>query len=149
MTVPVPVIVVVPLMVYMASYIGRFHTSIVGWPHAFARRQLHMLRFHIDLTSGQQYQSRPWEWLAIRRPIAYFFSEYHGRYREVIAIGTPFVWWPGALGVLVAAWSTLRNRSAARARRSRSRLPFFCFASCNTSSNWRYVDDTSNASMSG
>ncbi|MDX6494779.1 MAG: dolichyl-phosphate-mannose-protein mannosyltransferase [Gaiellales bacterium] len=105
-------LVVVPLIVYTASYAGRFHTGIAGWPHTFARRQLHMLRFHIDLSSGQQYQSRPWEWLAIRRPIAYFFSAYQGRYREVIAIGTPFVWWPGAVGVLVAAWSTLRKRSA-------------------------------------
>jgi dolichyl-phosphate-mannose-protein mannosyltransferase len=105
-------LVAVPLIVYTASYIGRFHTGILGWPHAFARRQLHMLRFHIDLTSGQQYQSRPWEWLAIRRPIANFFSAHNGRYREVIAIGTPFVWWPGAVGVLVASWSTLRKRSA-------------------------------------
>ncbi|MDX6549297.1 MAG: dolichyl-phosphate-mannose-protein mannosyltransferase [Gaiellales bacterium] len=105
-------LVVVPAVVYAASYAGRLHSGALDWPLAFARRQLHMLRFHIDLSSGQQYQSRPWEWLAIKRPIAYFFTDYGGRYREVIAIGTPFVWWPGAVGVLVAVWSTLRARSA-------------------------------------
>jgi dolichyl-phosphate-mannose-protein mannosyltransferase len=103
----------VPAAVYAATYIGRFHAGVAGWPHAFLRRQLHMLRFHYDLGGAQQYQSRPWEWLAIRRPVAYWFTSFNGDFREVIAIGSPFVWWPGAAGVLLAAWTALRRRSAA------------------------------------
>jgi dolichyl-phosphate-mannose-protein mannosyltransferase len=106
-------LVAVPLAVYAASYVGRLHAGIAGWPHAFARRQLHMLRFHADLSGENQYQSRPWEWLAIRRPVAYYFSAHGGRYREVIAIGSPFVWWTGAAGALAGAWTAFRARSAA------------------------------------
>ncbi len=106
-------LVAVPLVIYTASYAGRLDASLVGWPHAFARRQLHMLRFHADLSGDSQYQSRPWEWLAIRRPVGYYFSAYGGRYREVIAIGSPFVWWTGAAGALVAAWTSLRSRTVA------------------------------------
>jgi dolichyl-phosphate-mannose-protein mannosyltransferase len=108
-------LIALPLVVYTASYVGRLHTGIAGWPHAFARRQLHMLRFHADLSGDNQYQSRPWEWLAIRRPVAYYFSAHGDRYREVIAIGSPFVWWAGAVGVLVGAWTAFRARSAAGA----------------------------------
>lgn len=106
-------LVAVPLAVYAASYVGRLHAGIAGWPHAFARRQLHMLRFHAGLSGENQYQSRPWEWLAIRRPVAYYFSAHGDRYREVIAIGSPFVWWTGAAGALAGAWTALRARSAA------------------------------------
>jgi dolichyl-phosphate-mannose-protein mannosyltransferase len=103
----------VPAVVYTATYAGRLDAGLAGWPHAFARRQLHMLRFHSDLSGDSQYQSRPWEWLAIRRPVAYYFSANGGRYREVIAIGAPFVWWTGAVGVLSAAGTSLRARRAA------------------------------------
>ena len=108
-------LIALPLVVYTASYVGRLHTGIAGWPHAFARRQLHMLRFHADLSGDNQYQSRPWEWLPIRRPVAYYFSAHGDRYREVIAIGSPFVWWTGAAGVLAGAWTAIRARSVAGA----------------------------------
>ena len=69
-----------------------------------------MLRFHADLSGENQYQSRPWEWLAIRRPVAYYFSAHGDRYREVIAIGSPFVWWTGAAGALALTEKLVKDR---------------------------------------
>ena len=104
-------LVALPAVVYTASYAGRLDAGVAGWPRAFARLQLHMWRFQDGLDGVNPYQSRPWEWLPMRRPVAYFFSEHGGVYREVLAIGSPPIWWAGAAGLLVAAVAWARRRS--------------------------------------
>jgi len=105
-------LVVLPAVVYTASFAGRLDGGPATWPRAFARLQLHMWRFQDGLDGVNPYQSRPWEWLPMRRPVAYYFSEHGGTYREVLAVGSPPIWWAGAIGVLVAAAVWIRRRSS-------------------------------------
>jgi dolichyl-phosphate-mannose-protein mannosyltransferase len=104
---------VVPLVVYVASYMGRVDGELLALPwregsawRVILEHQLAMLRFHTGLAGDHPYESAPWSWLLLRRPVAYSFATDAGSYREILAIGNPFTWWPGAvaLGVVGVGW---------------------------------------------
>ncbi len=105
---------VVPVLTYMASYIGRMPGELIALPWDTAsvwrgiwEHQRAMLEFHTGLGGNHPYQSPAWSWPLIRRPVAYWFEDSAGSYREIIALGNPLVWWPGlvALAALVVTWA--------------------------------------------
>jgi dolichyl-phosphate-mannose--protein O-mannosyl transferase len=113
---------VVPLAVYLASYTGRVHGDLLALPwregsawRAIGEHQLAMLRFHTGLAGHHPYESAPWSWLLLKRPVAYSFAAEAGRYREVLAIGNPLTWWTGAVALTAVCVSWTRS-GAARAR---------------------------------
>ena len=104
---------IVPLAVYVASYTGRMPGAILALPwqagsvwRGIWDHQQAMLDFHTTLGGDHPYQSPPWSWPLLRRPVAYWFSEEGGSYRQILALGNPLAWWPGlvALVVLGIAW---------------------------------------------
>lgn len=114
---PIPatlVLVAVPaLVVYVASYTGRMPGEVIGlpwvdgtfWRNVFEHQRA-MLDFHTSLAGNHPYESQPWSWLLDRRPVAYFFVDDGGSYREILALGNPVVWWTAlvALVALAVAW---------------------------------------------
>ncbi|GAB2830751.1 dolichyl-phosphate-mannose--protein mannosyltransferase [Streptomyces daliensis] len=77
--------------------------------------------FHVGLTSGHTYQSNPWSWLVLGRPVSYFYESpkagkdgctdvAEGCAREVLALGTPLLWWAGCLAVLYVLYRWLFRR---------------------------------------
>jgi dolichyl-phosphate-mannose--protein O-mannosyl transferase len=107
-------LVAVPAMVvYVASYTGRMPGQLIGlpwldgtfWRNVFEHQRA-MLDFHTSLGGNHPYESQPWSWLLDRRPVAYFFVDDGGSYREILALGNPVVWWTAlaALVVLAVAW---------------------------------------------
>jgi len=103
----------VPVLVYLASYIGRMPGAIVALPweagsvwRGIWDHQQAMLEFHTTLGGDHPYQSPPLAWPALQRPVAYWFSEQNGSYREILALGNPFAWWPGlvAMALLGLTW---------------------------------------------
>ncbi len=112
----------VPVLIYLASYIGRMPGELIGLPwqegtvwRGIWDHQQAMLRFHTGLVGNHPYESPPWTWLLIRRPVAYYFANDGSSYREILAMGNPFTWWPAALALigLTVAWV----RAGADARR--------------------------------
>uniref|UniRef100_UPI001041AFBB dolichyl-phosphate-mannose--protein mannosyltransferase n=1 Tax=Actinomadura roseirufa TaxID=2094049 RepID=UPI001041AFBB len=77
-----------------------------------------MLDFHNGLDAKHPYQSWPWDWPVLRRPVAFYYTEPKGACggtarcsREILGIGTPVLWW-GALAALVGVlfiWLVLRD----------------------------------------
>jgi dolichyl-phosphate-mannose-protein mannosyltransferase len=104
---------IVPLLVYIVSYTGRMPGELLALPwvegsvwRGIWEHQRAMLDFHTALAGDHPYQSPPWSWPLIKRPVAYWFADEGGAYREILAMGNPVVWWPGLLALigLVVAW---------------------------------------------
>jgi len=104
---------VVPLLVYVASYTGRMPGTVLALPweagsvwRGIWDHQQAMLDFHTTLGGNHPYQSPPWSWPLLQRPVAYWFGEDGGSYREILALGNPVVWWPGllALAAMLVTW---------------------------------------------
>jgi dolichyl-phosphate-mannose-protein mannosyltransferase len=130
-----------PAALYLASWTGWFATSD-GWDRNFAAQngnrtpvisdimsliQYHkqMLSFHVGLHTHHPYQSQPWTWLALARPVAFSWicpaggvegarsvgTCSAGNAQEVLAIGTPMIWWASIATLLVCLgwWLTRRD----------------------------------------
>jgi len=103
----------VPIAVYVLSYTGRMPGAILALPtdpgsvwNGIWQHQQAMLDFHTSLGGNHPYQSAPWSWPLLQRPVAYWFADEGGTYREVLALGSPVFWWAGflALVALAATW---------------------------------------------
>ncbi|MBB6476415.1 dolichyl-phosphate-mannose--protein mannosyltransferase [Sphaerisporangium rubeum] len=119
---------VVPVLAYMASWTGWFATAFGygrNWSEATSSGpayfvfsslrswwdyQWMVLSFHTGLDSSHPYQSRPWEWPLLLRPVAFFYESPTGCGADkcsqaVLGVGTPVIWY-GAVAALVGliAW---------------------------------------------
>ncbi len=129
---------IVPIVVYVASYTGRMPGALIALPwepgsvwRGIWDHQRAMLDFHTGLGGNHPYQSPPWSWPLLKRPVAYWFDSSDGTYREILALGNPLVWWPGllALAALIitwarAGWSWLRAEPVILAAAAFTYLPW-------------------------
>ena len=103
-----------PIFVYVSTWTGWF-ISNRGWDRQWSTNALaswwhyhaEMLSFHTGLTEKHSYQANPWSWMIMGRPTSFFYDSPQGCgtkecAQEVLAIGTPFLWWIGTVAVLVA-----------------------------------------------
>jgi dolichyl-phosphate-mannose-protein mannosyltransferase len=75
------------------------------------------IHFGVTLKQSHPYQSQPWDWLVMTRPVAFFYECYSGpvpgpshycpsKYsgaewsQEVLAIGTPAIWWGSVFALI-------------------------------------------------
>ena len=115
-----------PLIVYIVSWTG-WLTSNRGWDRdyssnvftSFIYYHQQMLDFHTGLTEKHTYQANPWSWLIMGRPTSFFYETPKGCgadscSQEILALGTPFLWWLGTIAIIVvfALWarSIVKNR---------------------------------------
>jgi dolichyl-phosphate-mannose--protein O-mannosyl transferase len=77
---------------------------------------LQAYRFHEGLDSGHAYQSNPWSWYVLGRPVDFFYGGDDKTCgaascsREVLLIGTPLLWWAFIPALLWLAWHYLTTR---------------------------------------
>jgi len=104
----------VPVLVYVASYTGRMPGTLLALPwdagsvwNGIWQHQQAMLAFHTQLGGDHPYQSPPWAWPLLQRPVAYWFGDEGGTYREILALGNPVTWWPGIMALigLLVTWA--------------------------------------------
>lgn len=117
---------VLPVVVYLLTWTGWF-LSDRGWARqsssnpfiAWLNYHSEMLNFHTGLTESHPYQANPWSWLVMGRPTSFFYDTpkdcgAKDCAREVLALGTPILWWMGtiAIAVVIGYWiKSLVNRS--------------------------------------
>jgi dolichyl-phosphate-mannose-protein mannosyltransferase len=113
----------VPAVIYTATWSGWFatgdgydrnwaaqngnHTPIWSTIDSWYQDQHWMLQFGLGLSSFQSYKSNPLGWLVLARPISFYWNEpnantcgSHCMAAEVLAIGTPAIWWGGTLALV-------------------------------------------------
>jgi len=104
----------IPLAIYLASWLGWFITK-TGWDRTRSKNILsnfwfyhsQILNFHAHLTESHPYKANPWGWLLMARPTSFSYSSdktcsASACAQEVLAIGTPLLWWSATLALLVA-----------------------------------------------
>ncbi len=113
-----------PAVVYIASWSGWFATSDGEYRNWAAQNGNHtpvwstidswyqynhwMLTFGLGLHSYQSYKSNPLGWMILARPISFYSQcvpastcgSTGSTEQEVLAIGTPLIWWGGTLALL-------------------------------------------------
>jgi dolichyl-phosphate-mannose--protein O-mannosyl transferase len=123
----------VPAIVYTASWSGWFatsdgydrnwaasagnHTPVWSTIDSWYQYNHWMLQFGLGLHSPQSYKSNPLGWLLLSRPISFYWCANgtssctmpKGQVAEVLAIGTPLLWWGGTIALLFCLGWWLTN----------------------------------------
>jgi dolichyl-phosphate-mannose--protein O-mannosyl transferase len=73
-----------------------------------------MLGFHTGLVEKHAYQANPWSWIVMGRPTSFYYQSPKGCgaencAQEVLALGTPFLWWIGTIAVAVVFGFWIRS----------------------------------------
>jgi dolichyl-phosphate-mannose--protein O-mannosyl transferase len=152
-------LLLVPLIVYVLSWIGWF-ISPRGWSRSwstdnggeflasirsFIHYHFEILNFHKDLDSGHNYRSSAWQWLLQIRPTSFYYEspKCGGNIcsQEVLALGTPLLWWSGALSLifLLILWIKRRDHSLLLLGVAAGWLPWFAFPERTTFSFYSIV----------
>jgi dolichyl-phosphate-mannose--protein O-mannosyl transferase len=121
---------VIPFATYLASWSGwfashygydRFWAQANGnhlpvWSEVDSLYQYHkaMMGFALSLHDQTGYVSRPWSWLVLGRPVSFFWNTPKGCggtcAQEVLAIGTPAIWWASIPALLFClGWWIMRR----------------------------------------
>ena len=133
------VLLVLPAALYVLSWTGWF-VSDAGYDRAWAQDHpasgaaallpdalrswfaYHsaIFGFHDSLRSPHPYQSHPAGWLLLARPVSFYYPPDIGPgelgcrvascSREVLAVGTPAVWWGFVVGAALLLWLWLARR---------------------------------------
>ena len=127
----------IPVGVYVTSWAGWFLTSS-GYDRQWAKTQTggsfnfipgilrswwhyhaEILNFHTHLTTSHPYAANPWNWLIMGRPTSFFYETPKGAHacgatdcaQEVLALGTPILWWSGviAIAIIFGYWISRRE----------------------------------------
>ncbi|MFG2211786.1 dolichyl-phosphate-mannose--protein mannosyltransferase [Streptomyces sp. NPDC048638] len=95
-------------------------TWLPDWLRSLWHYQTEVYAFHTGLTTPHTYQSNPWSWLVLGRPVSYFYKDptvghqgctaAEGCAREVLALGTPLLWWAACFALLYALYRWLFKR---------------------------------------
>jgi dolichyl-phosphate-mannose-protein mannosyltransferase len=111
---------VLPALVYMVTWVPWFHHF--GWSFgAWWRDQMDMWHYHASLrefaldpsthhyTPTHPYYSRPWTWLPIIRPVSFYAQKSVGHEAEIVAIGSPAIFWGSLWALPYAAFAWRRK----------------------------------------
>ncbi|MFF7184845.1 dolichyl-phosphate-mannose--protein mannosyltransferase [Streptomyces sp. NPDC008222] len=91
-------------------------TFLPDWLRSLWHYEHEVYLFHLHLSSPHTYQSNPWSWIVVGRPVSYFYeSPSPGQSgcpadagekcaREVLALGTPLLWWAACFAILYVLW---------------------------------------------
>lgn len=103
----------IPLFVYILSWSGWFFSN-QGWKRDYSSNVLlswieyhrEMLNFHTGLTTEHSYEASAWNWLVLGRPTSFFYATpkncgSESCSQEVLALGTPLLWWAGLIALFV------------------------------------------------
>jgi dolichyl-phosphate-mannose-protein mannosyltransferase len=121
--------VVLPLALYIATWSGWLatgtgydrdyaqlhgvHIPVISPLYSLFEYHVQMIGFGLTLSTPHHFQSQPWDWLLVTRPVAFFAQCYTGPVnyqpcpkgqvaweQEVLALGTPAIWWGSMLALL-------------------------------------------------
>ena len=111
-----------PIATYLISWTGWFVTN-GGWDRHYSKNifnsfwhyHAQILNFHSSLTEKHPYMANPWSWLIMGRPTSFYYKTTPGCgssncSKEVLALGTPLLYWCIAIALFVVIGYWLRTK---------------------------------------
>ncbi|MCG7209904.1 MULTISPECIES: dolichyl-phosphate-mannose--protein mannosyltransferase [Streptomyces] len=95
---------------------GGHWTFLPDWLRSLWHYEHEVYLFHVGLSSPHTYMSNPWSWLVLGRPVSYYYESPSPGVdgcpsdagekcaREVLAIGTPLLWWAACFAIAYVLW---------------------------------------------
>lgn len=92
---------------------------VPDWLRSLWHYHVDMYEFHSNLTKAHDYASDAWTWLWLKRPVSF---DYQGVEQgqpgcdaaecsqEVLALGTPVLWWAACIALVVCLWRWFMHR---------------------------------------
>ncbi len=107
--------ILIPIGVYFITWIGWILNSN-GWGRqsggnlftSLWKYHIEILNFHRELSEKHAYNANPWSWLVLGRPTSFYYESPSdcgaaSCAQEILAIGTPVLWWAGVFAIAVTA----------------------------------------------
>jgi dolichyl-phosphate-mannose--protein O-mannosyl transferase len=94
---------------------GRPESPVIGALQNLWHYHVEAFRFHDGLTTRHPYQSWPWQWLLLGRPVSFHWSGdgpcgASSCASEVLLLGTPVLWWSMIPALVALAWLGITRR---------------------------------------
>lgn len=114
--------VLTPIGIYLLSWSGWF-ISTKGWAResrsnlfsSLWNYHVEIMDFHRSLTEQHTYAANPWSWLVLGRPTSFYYESTkncgaQSCSQEILAIGTPILWWAGIFAIAITVGLFIINR---------------------------------------
>ena len=114
--------VLTPIGVYLLSWSGWIFSS-KGWARdsgsnlfsSLWNYHVEIMNFHRGLTEQHTYAANPWSWLVLGRPTSFYYETpkdcgAQSCSQEILAIGTPILWWAGIFAIAITVGLFIVNR---------------------------------------
>ena len=122
--------ILTPILIYLITWLGWIVTN-KGWDRNWAANQSdsfipdvmrnlwhyhsEILNFHTGLNDEHSYSANPWSWLILGRPTSFYYQTPAGCgatscAQEILAIGTPLLWWAATISLAVTIGFWLKQR---------------------------------------
>lgn len=104
--------IVVPLLVYLATYIPYFYNGNTF--QDFLTLQGNMYGYHGGVTQSHPYQSSWWRWPLMLRPVFLHYGDLgEGMRSYIYLLGNPFIWYTGILFFVLGIIQSVRKETPA------------------------------------
>jgi dolichyl-phosphate-mannose-protein mannosyltransferase len=121
------VFVVIPISTYLLAHLPFFFQGYnLGDFFELLRQQIY---FHGHLRVGHAYTSDWWTWPLLLRPVWFWTMTTQNLHHDIVALGSPVLWWTGSLAVLattIVVFYRLVRNDRRLTYRSFVLLAFFC-----------------------
>ena len=114
--------VLTPIGIYLLSWSGWIFSS-KGWARdsgsnlfsSLWNYHVEIMNFHRGLTEQHTYAANPWSWLVLGRPTSFYYETpkncgAQSCSQEILAIGTPILWWAGIFAITITVGLFIVNR---------------------------------------
>jgi dolichyl-phosphate-mannose-protein mannosyltransferase len=94
---------------------GKTEPPVIGALRNLWHYHVEAFKFHSGLDDKHQYQSWPWQWLVLGRPIAFYWSTdgscgASSCASHILLLGTPLLWWSFIPALLALTWFGIARR---------------------------------------
>ncbi|MFD0821979.1 dolichyl-phosphate-mannose--protein mannosyltransferase [Micromonospora zhanjiangensis] len=94
---------------------GKPEPPVIGALQNLAHYHIEAYKFHTTLEATHPYQSWPWQWLLLGRPVAFYWSNAgacgaSSCAAETLLLGTPVLWWSFLPALAGLAWLGIARR---------------------------------------